>query len=423
MRKWQPTSRIALARMRRNKEPWGKKLDVDCASLSDVPRRCRRPARGQDRAGHRGLAAGLVRRPAPPARLQGRSQAAGHDGRGGRRGRREDHDRRRRQSRRRASARAGSRRSSARSSSASISPAACTSASSDVPALARGGEASTAGSSSTSAIPTREFDVGTGKKRPGKRLLTVGTDCSIGKMYTALALEKEMQARGLKADFRATGQTGIFIAGDGVSIDAVVSDFVSGAVEWLSPANDARPLGPDRGPGLAVPRLLCRRHPRPDPRRAARCARHVPRADAPAHARPAALQAARPADLHRRQSRGGAADQSRRALRRHRLNTSALDRRRGRARDLRDTERRDRPARVDPAAHRRRRDRRRAGADVHAPADRPYAESWPIAGTFTISRGSKTAAEVVVVGDRATARMSAAANACPIRATARPSQA
>jgi uncharacterized NAD-dependent epimerase/dehydratase family protein len=57
-------------------------------------------------------------------------------------------------------------------------------------------------------------------------------------MFTALALEKEMRGRGLKADFRATGQTGIFIAGDGVSIDAVVSDFVSGAVEWLSPAND-----------------------------------------------------------------------------------------------------------------------------------------------------------------------------------------
>jgi uncharacterized NAD-dependent epimerase/dehydratase family protein len=86
--------------------------------------------------------------------------------------------------------------------------------------------------------PTREFSVGNGIKRPGKRLLTVGTDCSIGKMFTALALEKEMRARGLKADFRATGQTGIFIAGDGVSIDAVVSDFVSGSVEWLCPAND-----------------------------------------------------------------------------------------------------------------------------------------------------------------------------------------
>ena len=86
--------------------------------------------------------------------------------------------------------------------------------------------------------PTREFAVGSGVRRAGKRLLTVGTDCSIGKMFTALALEKEMRARGLKADFRATGQTGIFIAGDGVSIDAVVSDFVSGAVEWLTPASE-----------------------------------------------------------------------------------------------------------------------------------------------------------------------------------------
>ena len=86
--------------------------------------------------------------------------------------------------------------------------------------------------------PTREFAVGNGIKRPGKRLLTVGTDCSIGKMFTALALEKEMKARGFNAEFRATGQTGIFIAGDGVSIDAVVSDFVSGCVEWLCPAND-----------------------------------------------------------------------------------------------------------------------------------------------------------------------------------------
>ncbi len=86
--------------------------------------------------------------------------------------------------------------------------------------------------------PTREFEVGNGVKRPGRRLLAVGTDCSVGKMYTTLALEREMKRRGMKADFRATGQTGIFIAGDGVSIDAVVSDFVSGAVEWLSPAND-----------------------------------------------------------------------------------------------------------------------------------------------------------------------------------------
>lgn len=87
--------------------------------------------------------------------------------------------------------------------------------------------------------PTRSFDVAKGTKRPGKRLLAVGTDCSVGKMFASLAVEREMKARGMKATFRATGQTGIFIAGDGVSVDAVVADFISGATEWLCPANDA----------------------------------------------------------------------------------------------------------------------------------------------------------------------------------------
>jgi uncharacterized NAD-dependent epimerase/dehydratase family protein len=82
------------------------------------------------------------------------------------------------------------------------------------------------------------FHTGKGTKRPGLRLITVGTDCSVGKKYTALALEKEMQARGLKAEFRATGQTGILIAGRGVAIDAVVADFIAGAAEWLTPANE-----------------------------------------------------------------------------------------------------------------------------------------------------------------------------------------
>ena len=84
----------------------------------------------------------------------------------------------------------------------------------------------------------RCFDTGKGTKRPGKRLLTVGTDCSVGKKYTVLALERAMRARGLDADFRATGQTGIFISGRGVAIDAAVADFISGAVEWISPAAD-----------------------------------------------------------------------------------------------------------------------------------------------------------------------------------------
>ena len=86
--------------------------------------------------------------------------------------------------------------------------------------------------------PTRDFATGKGHKRSGKRLLTVGTDVSVGKMFTSLAIEKEMKARGMKATFRAPGQTGIFIAGDGVSVDAVVADFISGATEWLTPDND-----------------------------------------------------------------------------------------------------------------------------------------------------------------------------------------
>ena len=86
--------------------------------------------------------------------------------------------------------------------------------------------------------PTRTFDVATGAKRRGKRLLPVGTDCSCGKMYTALAVEKELRSRGIDADFRATGQTGILVTGRGVCVDAVVADFISGAVEWLSPDND-----------------------------------------------------------------------------------------------------------------------------------------------------------------------------------------
>jgi uncharacterized NAD-dependent epimerase/dehydratase family protein len=86
--------------------------------------------------------------------------------------------------------------------------------------------------------PSGTFDTGTGLKRPGKRLLTVGTDCSLGKMYTSLAIEKSLREAGVETDFRATGQTGIFIAGGGVSVDCVISDFISGATEALCPAAD-----------------------------------------------------------------------------------------------------------------------------------------------------------------------------------------
>jgi uncharacterized NAD-dependent epimerase/dehydratase family protein len=84
----------------------------------------------------------------------------------------------------------------------------------------------------------KPFPAGTGRVRTGKRVLTVGTDCALGKKYTALALTKALQAHGAKATFRATGQTGVMIAGEGVAIDAVISDFVAGAAEQLSPDND-----------------------------------------------------------------------------------------------------------------------------------------------------------------------------------------
>jgi len=87
--------------------------------------------------------------------------------------------------------------------------------------------------------PPANIPVGTGRRRTGKRLLTVGTDCALGKKYTALAIADVMRARGVKADFRATGQTGIMIAGSGIPMDAVISDFESGAAEMLSP--DAAP--------------------------------------------------------------------------------------------------------------------------------------------------------------------------------------
>jgi uncharacterized NAD-dependent epimerase/dehydratase family protein len=83
----------------------------------------------------------------------------------------------------------------------------------------------------------KAFPAGTGRVRSGKRVLTVGTDCALGKKYTALALTAALQSQGAAATFRATGQTGVMIAGEGVAIDAVISDFVAGAAEQLSPDN------------------------------------------------------------------------------------------------------------------------------------------------------------------------------------------
>ncbi|MFK7853368.1 MAG: N-acetyltransferase DgcN [Granulosicoccus sp.] len=87
-------------------------------------------------------------------------------------------------------------------------------------------------------VPQQAFPIASGVKRSGKRCLALGTDCAIGKMYTALAMEKTMRERKMKATFRATGQTGILITGSGIPLDAVVADFMAGSVEWLTPPND-----------------------------------------------------------------------------------------------------------------------------------------------------------------------------------------
>ena len=87
-------------------------------------------------------------------------------------------------------------------------------------------------------IPPEGIPVGDGRLRPGKRVLMVGTDCAVGKKYSALALHRELERRDIKTTFRATGQTGIMIAGEGIPVDSVVADFISGAAEVLSPDND-----------------------------------------------------------------------------------------------------------------------------------------------------------------------------------------
>ena len=87
-------------------------------------------------------------------------------------------------------------------------------------------------------IPPVAYPIANGVKRSGQRCLLIGSDCSCGKMYTALCLEREMREQGMNATFRATGQTGILITGSGVPLDAVVADFMAGAVEHLTPDND-----------------------------------------------------------------------------------------------------------------------------------------------------------------------------------------
>lgn len=84
----------------------------------------------------------------------------------------------------------------------------------------------------------KTYGIGKGVKRSGFRLLTVGQDCNIGKKYTAIALYREMTRQGLDASFCYTGQTGALIYPEsrGVVLDTTPADFLTGAVEWMSPA-------------------------------------------------------------------------------------------------------------------------------------------------------------------------------------------
>lgn len=107
----------------------------------------------------------------------------------------------------------------------------------DVPELATLAMA-TGGTLHDVRVPSDAYPIANGKPRSGKRCLAIGTDCSVGKMYTGIAMEREMLERGMKATFRATGQTGILITGGGIPLDAVVADFMAGAVEYLTPDND-----------------------------------------------------------------------------------------------------------------------------------------------------------------------------------------
>ncbi len=72
---------------------------------------------------------------------------------------------------------------------------------------------------------------GTWRGRKAKVVLTVGTDCNIGKMTTIVEVQKDMLKRGLKSDFVATGQTGILIRGRGIAVDSIISDYIAGCIE------------------------------------------------------------------------------------------------------------------------------------------------------------------------------------------------
>jgi uncharacterized NAD-dependent epimerase/dehydratase family protein len=79
-----------------------------------------------------------------------------------------------------------------------------------------------------------EYEVlakGTWRQRKAKVILTVGTECNIGKMTTLLEVHKDLLQRGFKSDFVATGQTGMLIRGRGIAVDSIVGDYISGCIE------------------------------------------------------------------------------------------------------------------------------------------------------------------------------------------------
>ncbi len=81
--------------------------------------------------------------------------------------------------------------------------------------------------------PSLSVPTGANLRVQAKIVLTVGSDCAIGKKTVAIELDRAARARGLKSEFVPTGQTGIAIAGWGIAVDAVVADFLAGAAEWL----------------------------------------------------------------------------------------------------------------------------------------------------------------------------------------------
>jgi len=90
--------------------------------------------------------------------------------------------------------------------------------------------------------PPDDLNVPTGRnlELPAKTVLTVGSDCAIGKMTVSLELDREARSRGIASEFVPTGQTGIAIAGWGISVDAVVADYIAGASERLVVEGSAR---------------------------------------------------------------------------------------------------------------------------------------------------------------------------------------